>query len=112
MMEHVEDELKKMVLKNVNFKIDNKILRTGKLQIFNTKQFFIRFKILNNDVEKDYELPYPYRIQTIENGILFDYCLSAFCPFKDEMYYKLLLCDKSNAAKIHNRYLTIVAKND
>lgn len=110
MMEKVEYELKKLVLKNVIFKIDNKILRTGKLKIFNTKQFFIKFKLFNNDIEKDYELPYPYSITNIENGLLFDYSLSAFCPFKDETYYKLLLCDKSNASKIHNRHLTITTQ--
>jgi len=112
MMDHVEDELKKLVLKNVTFKIDNKVLRSGKMQIFNTKQFFIKFKLSVNGIEKDYELPYPYKIKKINDGVLFDYCLSAFCPFKDEMYYRLLLCDKSNASKIHNRYLTIVANGD
>lgn len=112
MMENVEHELKKLVLKNVVFKIDNKILKTGKIQIFNTKQFFIKFKLFNNNLEKDYELPYPYSIKSIKNGVVFDYCLSAFCPFKDEMYYKLLLCDKSNSSKIHNRYLMISVQDD
>ncbi len=111
-MEHIENELKKLVLKNVNFKIENKTLKTGKLQIFNTKQFFIKFKLLNNGVEKEYELPYPYNIKKINNGLLFDYCLSAFCPFKDETYYKLLLCDKSNASKIHNKHLVILTQGD
>lgn len=109
MMDRVENELKPFILKNVTFKIDNKILKSGKIQVFNTKQFFIKFKILNNGSEKEYELPYPYRIEKKKDGLLFDYCLSAFCPFKDEMYYKLLLCDKSNASKLHNRYLTITA---
>jgi hypothetical protein len=112
MMENVETELKKFVLKNVVFKIDNKILKSGKIKIFNTKQFFIKFKLLSNNLEKEYELPYPYSLKKVPGGLLFDYTLSAFCPFKDETYYKLLLCDKSNASKLHNKYLMILQNED
>lgn len=111
MMDKIENDLKSLVLKKVIFKIDNKILKTGKLRIFNTKQFFIKFKLINGDIEKEYELPYPYDIKYLKNGIVFDYTLSAFCPFRDETYYKLLLCDKSNASRLHNKYLTILAED-
>jgi hypothetical protein len=104
-MNNIEQQLKKCILKNVNFVIDNKSIRSGKIKVFNIKQFFIRFKILIDDIEKEYELPYPYKLIETDNGFIFDYCLSAFCPPSNENYYKMLLCDKSNASKIYNNYL-------
>jgi len=104
-MNNIEQQLKKCILKNVNFVIDDKSARSGKIKVFNIKQFFIRFKILTGDIEKEYELPYPYKLIETDNGFIFDYCLSAFCPPSNENYYKMLLCDKSNASKIYNNYL-------
>lgn len=111
MMEKIEQELKSLVLKDVTFKIDNKTLKAGRIKIFNTKHFFIKFKLTNNGVDKEYELPYPYQLVKTDNGFIFDYSLSAFYPFKDELYYKILLCDKSNASKIHNKMLSINCLN-
>jgi len=107
MMEIIENELKELVFKNITFKIDSKVLKSGKLKIFNTSQFFIKFKLLINESEKEYELPYPYKLIKTDGGVIFDYTLSAFYPYKDELYYKILLCDKSGASKIHGRYLAI-----
>lgn len=104
-MNNIEQQLKKCILKTVNFVIDDKSVRSGKIKVFNIKQFFIRFKILTNDIEKEYELPYPYKLIETNNGFIFDYCLSAFCPPSNENYYKMLLYDKSNASKLYNNYL-------
>jgi hypothetical protein len=109
-MEELEDKLKNVILKSVDFVIDGKTIKSGVVTIFNTKQFFIKFKLENCTGVKEYELPYPYRTVESNEGIMFDYCLSAFCPPGDLAYYKLVLCDKTKASKLHNKYLWIVPR--
>ena len=104
-MDIIEQQLKACILKDANFIIDNKIIRSGKIKVFNIKQFFIKFKITSGNLEKEYEIPYPFKMTIVDDGFLFDYCLSAFCPPSNENYYKMLVYDKSNVSKLYNNYL-------
>jgi len=108
-MTDIEQELKNIVLKTVKFTIDNKTIRSGRVDVFNTKQFFIKFKLSTGDEQREYEMPYPYKLTKIQNGYIFDYCLSSFCSVKDDNYFKMLGFDKTNASKLHNNYVYMVA---
>lgn len=107
-MVKLEQELKDLILKNIEFKLDGKTVKRGKLRVFNTKQFFIKFK-LETDVIKEYELPYPYQWRRVDGGFVFDYCLSSFCPKSDELYWKMKMVNSSEASKLHEKYLFIIA---
>jgi hypothetical protein len=108
-MYKIEDKLKELMLKNVEMRVDNKILRKGKIKVFNTKQFFIKFKLeTEHSGIKDYEIPYPYRVQRLENGFLFDYCLSAFIPNTEEVFWKMKTVSREKNSKIHEKYLYII----
>lgn len=107
-MVKLEQELKDLILKNIEFKLDGKTIKRGKLRVFNTKQFFIKFK-LETDVIKEYELPYPYQWIKTDAGFIFDYCLSSFCPKTDELYWKMKMINSTDASKIHEKYLFILA---
>lgn len=108
-MYKLENQLKTLILNNLEFQLDGKTIKKGKLKIFNTKQFFIKFKLENNGESKDYELPYPYRVQKLSNGYMFDYTLSAFIPRTEEIYWKMLCVDKSEASKLYNNYLFVLS---
>lgn len=108
MMDNVETKLKNLILKNIEFKIDDKTIRRGKLKLFNTKQFFIKLKLSQNESDRQYEIPYPYAILNVDNGYIFDYTLSAMAPPTEEIYYKMKLLNKENASKLHDNYLFIV----
>ena len=108
-MHKLENDLKILILKNVEFKINDKIIKKGKVKIFNTKQFFIKFKLENSEGTKEFELPYPYKVYKKANGFLFDYCLSAFAPKTEEVYWKMKTINSSDASKLHESYLHIVA---
>jgi hypothetical protein len=107
-MHKLETLLKDIILKNVEFKIDNKVIKKGKIKVFNTKQFFIRFKLEMEHKVVEYDLPYPFKVSKISNGYIFDYCLSAFCPRTDELYWKMLALNKDDASKLHNNYLRVL----
>ena len=106
-MHKLEHHLKNLILETVEFKLDGRVIKRGQIKVFNTKQFFIKFKLDIGGDFKDYELPYPFRADRVEDGYIFDYCLSAFIPKTEEMYWKMTCMDKSTASKLHNNYLYI-----
>lgn len=108
-MTRLEDQLKILILKNVEFKLEDKVVKRGKIKVFNTKQFFIKFKLEYDEGVKEYELPYPYKVIKTDTGFVFDYCLSAFCPKTEESYWKMRTVNKDEASKLHENYLFIVA---
>lgn len=109
-MHKVEEQLKDLMLQDVEMRVDNKVLRKGKIKVFNTKQFFIKFKIETDTSDiKEYELPYPYRLEKVEDGYLFDYCLSAFIPETEEVFWRMKTVGREKNSKIHDKYLYIIS---
>jgi hypothetical protein len=106
-MERVDKYLKKMIYKNISFVVDNKVIKHGFIRVFNTKQNFIKFRFETENSTKEWELTYPYKIHVRENYMIFDYCLSAFCPKNEDSYWKMLLMDKSESSNLHNNYLYV-----
>lgn len=104
----LEQQLKPIMLSQVEFRVDGKVIKRGKVKVFNAKQFILKFKLDNSGVIKDYEVPYPYRVEETADGFLLDYCLSAFIPPTEESYWKLRTLNKSECSKIHDKYLHIV----
>jgi hypothetical protein len=108
-MHKLEEDLKFLMLKNIEFRINDKLLKKGKVKVFNTKQFFIKFKLENSDEIKEFEIPYPYKVYKNPNGFIFDYCLSAFVPKTEEVYWKMKTFNTTDSSKIHEKYLYILA---
>lgn len=108
MMDKIEEQLKNLVLENVDFVLDGKVIKRGRLKVFNTKQFFIRFKLELDGEVKDWELPYPYKLEQQENEYIFNYCLSAFCPPTELAFYKMKLVNRSSASKLHDTHLRVI----
>lgn len=108
MMEKIEQELKELVLKKVKFMIGQKTYKEGTIKVFNTKQFFIRFKLDSNGDEKELDIPYPYSLRKNGSTFCFDYCLSAICPPTETVFYKMKLLNKTDASKLHDNYLMII----
>lgn len=107
-MIRIEEKLKELVFRNIAFIVDDKVIKQGKVNVFNTKQNFIKFKIEIDGNLKEWELSYPFTIRDVDDGYIFDYCLSAFCPRTEDAYWKMKLMDKSGASKMHNNYLHVV----
>lgn len=104
----IEKQLKELMLQTVSFVLDGKTIKKGKISVFNTKQCFIKFKLDNDGDIKEWELPYPFKFKKIDEGYLFDYCLSAFVPRTEDSYWKMFLMDKSESSRMHNNYLYVI----
>jgi hypothetical protein len=107
-MHKLEEQLKDVMLKTVDFQLDGKSIKKGKIKVFNTKQFFIRFKFESESENKEYDLPYPFRVVKIPDGYLFDYSLSAFCPRTEETYWRMRMMNKTEASKLHDSHLYVL----
>lgn len=107
-MDKIEKILKNIIFTDVKFVLNNKNLKSGRIQMFNTKQNFIRFKIEEDSQAKEWEISYPYDIKKIENGYIFDYSLSAFCPRTEEVYWKMRSLNKDDSSKFFDNYLYVL----
>ena len=106
-MEYIEEHLKDLIFRDVEFVLDEKVLRKGKVEIYNTKQNFVKFKIEIDDKTKEWEIAFPYRIEKTNHGYIFDYTLSAFCPPTQEVYWAMKALDKSKSSKFFDNYLYV-----
>lgn len=107
-MNRIEEHLKKLIFRDVKFVLNSRTIKQGKIQMFNTKQNFVRFKIEEDGSVKEWEISYPYDVKTNNNGFIFDYALSAFCPRTEEVYWKMLALNKKDASKFFNNHLHVL----
>lgn len=107
--DEIEKSLNNFLLKTITLKVNDKVLKKGKLRIFTIKQFFIKLNLeINHDI-KVFEIPYPYKLHKQSNGLTFEYTLSSLCNSNSSpLYYKLKTSDKASANKMYDNFLNIL----
>ena len=74
--DYLEEELKPFLQRNVCFKIDTKILKKGRLILFNIVDFYVVFTIETafSNKRQSYEIPFPFHIEKAgPDALLLDY---------------------------------------
>lgn len=107
-MIRIEEHLKQLIFRDVKFVLNSRTIREGKIQMFNTKQNFVKFKIEEGGEIKEWEISYPYDIKLTDGGLIFDYALSAFYPRTEEVYWKMRMLNKSEASKFFDNHLYVI----
>jgi hypothetical protein len=69
----VEDHLKDLLQSTVQFRLNNKIWRRGKILLFNQKGFNIEFLILYKDKKSRFEIPIPFEACSKEKSLFLSY---------------------------------------
>lgn len=97
----------------VTIKCNNKVLKTGKLTLFNVKQYFIRFYIeTDKKTNKVLELPYPFLIDKHDMGICtLNYKISSLCNNHAPTVNALRAVNKSISSKIYDNVINIIPLN-
>jgi hypothetical protein len=73
-MVDAETILKTILQRQVKFVVGAKVLKEGRIIVFNIKDYYISFIIdTKKHQNKTYEIPLPYKITTSEDRILFHY---------------------------------------
>lgn len=95
----------KHLQKNIDFIIDNKTIKTGKILLFSVKDFFCSFLLLNETKKKRflYEIPYPFEFYENENEIVFDYTLTSFTKNNPTIKDDLLKFRNKKPSKLFNK---------
>lgn len=113
-MQTIEEYLESFLLKDIIIKTDEKILKKGKLILYNTKQFYIRLTIqpLNSEAYRLYEIPYPFQIhKNDQNNILsFNYKLSNLCD-KDCESMEIIQSARNsinNTSRMYDKFVHIL----
>ena len=109
-LEKVTEFLKPFLLKDIVIKTDKKILKRGKLKIFQVKQYYINLTLEYNDAIKSYEIPYPYRVENVDSMAILNYQLSSFIPPKQLNKVKFL--DSSSKSKIYDNLVYILPSEE
>lgn len=97
----------------VAIKCNNKVLKTGKLTLFNIKQYFIRFYIeTDKKTNKILELPYPFLIESADNNICtLNYKLTSLCNNHSATVNALRSINKSTSSKVYDNVVSIIPLN-
>ena len=94
---------------NTNFCIDNKILRRGKLLLYNITDYHIKFSIKSNkNILKVFEVPYPFLIYKDNSSVTFSYKLSDLCKGNDVNLNILDDVEVIGSNKFNDKRLTII----
>lgn len=101
--------MKNLLLKQVVFTIGEKSVRKGKLLLFTSDNYYVKFVLqTNKNINKNYEIPYPYKVTHNDMFVRFSYKISDLC--KDNIKKQEIIenyLDTSNVNKLHDKRLTI-----
>ena len=108
-LERVTNILKPYLLQDIIIKTDKKIIKKGRLQIFQAKQYFINLSLEINGNIKILEIPYPYKVETLDDRVIFNYHLSSFIPYG--MREDTSKLNNSNKKNIYDNLIYILPFN-
>jgi hypothetical protein len=112
-IEKFSDYLKPYLLQTVAICTDKKIIRKGKLRIFQMKQHYARLTLEDEVRTRIYEIPYPLNIGTSGNRTTLSYKVDEFLNFDDlELQVKLLDSTKKSKLYDNNVYIMPLAEVD
>jgi hypothetical protein len=96
----------------VTIRCNNKVLKTGKLTLFNIKQYFIRFYIeTDKKTNKILELPYPFLIENNDGVCTLNYKLTSLCNNHIATVNTLRAVNKNTANKVYDNVVSIMPLN-
>lgn len=107
-LDYYSEIFKKLLLRNIIIKCGSKTYRSGKLQNFDIKQFYVKLYIENNKNNiKVLELPYPYKVKYTKSLTTLNYQTTAFCNANTNTYSNIKLFSSKNASKFFNDNIEI-----
>jgi len=105
-LEKVSDFFKPFLLQDIVIKTNKKVLKKGKFKIFQVKQYYINLTLEINGVNKNYEIPYPFKVNYEDDMGILNYHLSSFIPLNQMTRVKFL--DSSSKSKLYDNLVYIL----
>lgn len=107
--ENISTIINKHLQKKVDFIVENKTIKSGKIILFSIKDFFCSFLLYSDAKRKRflYEVPYPFLYSESNNNITFDYTLDTFTKNNPSIKDNLLKLKNKKQSKLFNKKLTL-----
>lgn len=94
-MNHLTRYLQDFLLQPAEFIINDRVVRRGKITLFNFKQYFIKFTIVTESGDvKTYDVLYPFEIHKEGPTCVFNYHLSCFTQSDHETFFRIKTLNK------------------
>lgn len=103
----LEDSLKSIFQKDIQFKLNEKVLKEGKLILFSFKEFYLHFKLRVNNSYKNFEIPCPFEYTLETNRFVFDYTNKTFTKNNKNLEFLIKVLKKNKTSKYYNNHLII-----
>jgi len=104
----LEKDMASIFQKDLKFKINNKILKEGKLILFSFKEFYLHFKLhVTGNTYKYIELPYPYYYKITPSSIMFDYTNNSLSKNNTDIDVLIKLLKRAKHSKFYDNTLII-----
>ena len=102
------DTVKKLLQHNTNFCIDTKIIRRGKLLLYNVTDYHIKFSIkTNKNLLKVFEVPFPFHVSESNNSVVFSYKIDDLCRGNQKRLEALECVERIGVNKFYDKRLSI-----
>ena len=106
----LQECMKTLLQRDIKLTINSKVLREGKLILFNLKDYYIECTLINkNNQQKIYEIPVPFTIDIKSKYILFDYGINSVSKgdIDNKLTIKMLASNIGKKSKFYDNTLTI-----
>ena len=102
------DCVKQLLQKDVVFMLGQKSVRKGKLMLYNMNDYYVKFVIrTNKNINKTYEVPYPYQVTSDDTHVRFSYTIEDLCRGNMLKHDKIMGRYGSAVNKFFDKRLTI-----
>jgi hypothetical protein len=107
-----ESDLNYFLQRNIVFVLENKIIKEGKLFLYNEKDYYLIFYMRSgNNEQKKFAIPYPFSVERKNNYLILDYSLSAISGGDSELYYRLISLNQNSNSRFYNTKIIVFEKN-
>jgi len=111
-MDIKESDFNYFLQRNVVFVLQNKVIKEGKIFLYNQKDYYLVFYMKsNNNEQKKFEIPFPFSVQKHDKYLVLDYSLSAISGGDNELYYRLVALNQNSNSRFYNSKIIIFEKN-
>lgn len=108
-VEKINYNINNHLQEKVDFYLENKKIKSGKLILFCIKDFYCTFTLLVEEKKKrlTYEIPYPFNISIASDNIIFDYSLQTLVNNNIFIKDDINLLKNKKTSKLFNKKLTL-----
>lgn len=110
-LSQIENTINNFLQRDIDFVLDNKSIKSGKLVLFSIKSFYFTFTLQINNKLVLFELPYPFELKSYKNTVQFNYHSDKLMINNLEAQCRSLLCTPKKTHKYLNNSIILKEKN-